>query len=170
MISIALDLTNKQKKTYIDYIGSISFPVGYFAHLLPGLNYTTFLPFIRLKPSRLFFLYWQPYTDKSLTLDYLTDLRSRLIHKYYVGDIMKVNEYYITEFKDRETHFISGNWENPTERVRGVFEMIGFRHNNFLVLVDISTTDKNLKSASMNELRNIRKSLELNDELPCSEK
>ena len=161
MISIALDLTNKQKKTIIDYIGSISFPSGYFAHLLPGLNYTTFLPFIRLKPNRLFFIYWQPYTDKSLTLEYLTDLRSRLVHKYYIGDIMKVNEYYITEFKDKETQFISGTWDNQKERARGIFESIAFKHNEFLVLVDISTTDKDPKGKPISELRTIRNSIEL---------
>jgi hypothetical protein len=161
MISIALDLTNKQKKTYIDYIGSISFPSGYFAHLLPGLDYTTFLPFIRLKPNRLFFIYWQPYTDKSLSLDYLTDLRSRLVHKYYVGDIMKVNEYYITDFKDKETHFFAGTWDNQKERSRGIFEMIAFKHNEFLILIDISTTEKEPNGKSISELRTIRNSLEL---------
>ena len=161
MISIALDLANKQKKTSIDYIGSISFPSGYFAHLLPGLDYTTFLPFIRLKPNRLFFIYWQPYTEKSLTLEYLTDLRSRLVHKYYVGDIMKVNEYYIADFKEKETHFFSGSWDNQKERARGIFEMIAFKHNEFLVLVDISTTEKDPKSRSISELRTIRSSLEL---------
>ncbi len=161
MISIALDLANKQKKTFIDYIGSISFPSGYFAHLLPGLDYTTFLPFIRLKPNRLFFIYWQPHSDKSLTLDYLADLRSRLVHKYYVGDVMKVDEYYITEFKDKEISFISGSWNNPTERVKGIFELIAFKHNEFLILIDISTTDKEIKGKSMQELRTIRNSLEL---------
>lgn len=161
MISIALDLANKQKKTHIDYIGSISFPSGYFAHLLPGLVYTTFLPFIRLKPNRLFFIYWQPYSEKSLTLDYLTDLRSRLVHRYYVGDIMKVNEYYITDFKDKETHFFSGTWENQKERAKGIFEMIAFKHNDFLVLLDISTTEKDAKGKSISELRTIRNSLEL---------
>ncbi|MHA1198830.1 MAG: hypothetical protein ACTSQF_05685 [Candidatus Heimdallarchaeaceae archaeon] len=161
MISIALDLANKQKKTFIDYIGSISFPSGYFAHLLPGLDYTTFLPFIRMKPNRLFFIYWQPYTDKSLTLEYLTDLRSRLVNKYYVGDIMKVSEYYITDFKEKETQFISGTWDNPKERVRGIFETIALKHDDFLLLIDISTTEKDSKGKAIEELRNIRSSLDL---------
>lgn len=161
MISIALDLANKQKKTSIDYIGSIIFPSGYFAHLLPGLDYTSFLPFIRLKPNRLFFIYWQPFTDRSLTLDYLTDLRSRLVHKYYLGDIMKVNEYFITDFKEKEIHFFSGTWDNPKERTRGIFELIAFKHNEFLILIDIATTDKDPDGKAIEELRNIRNSLEL---------
>lgn len=161
MISIALDLANKQKKTFIDYIGSINFPSDYFPHLLSGLDYTTFLPFIRLKPNRLFFIYWQPYTEKSLTLDYLTGLRSRLVDKYYVGDIMKVSEYYITDFKDKETHFLSGLWDNLKEHTKGIFELIAFKHNDFLVLLDISTTDKDTKGKTMQELRTIRSSLEL---------
>ena len=161
MISITLDLVNKQNKTSIDYIGTISFPSGYFPHLLPGLDYTTFLPFIRLRPNRLFFIYWQPFTDKSLSLDYLSDLRSRLVHKYYVGDIMVVKEYYITEFNGKEAHFTSGSWENSKERIKGIFELIAFEHNNFLILVDISTTSKDPKSKEMEELKNIRNSLEL---------
>ncbi len=161
MISISLDLANKQKKAHIEFIGSLSFPSGYFAHLLPGLDYTTFLPFIRLKPNRLFFIYWQPYTEKSLTLEYLTDLRSRLVHKYYIGDIMKVNEYYIMDFKDKENQFISGTWNNVKEGMRGIFELIAFKHNDFLLLLDISTTEKDSKGKTMQELRNIRSSLEL---------
>ena len=161
MINIALDLANKQKKTYIDYIGSLSFPSGYFAHLLQGLDYTSFLPFIRLKPNRLFFIYWQPYNEKSLSLEYLADLRSRLVNKYYVGDVMKVQEYYITDFKDKETLFISGTWINAKDGMKGIFELIAFRHNNFLLLLDISTTEKDSKGKSMQELRNIRSSLEL---------
>jgi hypothetical protein len=161
MISIDLDLTNKRKVTHIDFIGKVSFPSGYFAHLLRGLDYTTFIPFIRLKPQRLFFVYWQPYTENSLSLDYLSDLRTRLVYKYYTGDLMSVKDYKILEFKDKEAHFLYGLWENSKIRMKGIYELMALKHNEFLVLFDISTTDRGSNGESLQELTNIRSSFEL---------
>ena len=163
MISIALDLSNKQKKTSIDYIGSVTFPSGYVEHLIKGLDYTSFLPFIMTKPDRLFFIYWQPYRDNALSLEYLSDLRSRLVHKYYLGDIMKVIDLRIESFRDKEVYLFSGLWENQRIKLKGIFETIAFKHNDFLILFDISTTDKDPNGKSMQELRNIRSTFELND-------
>jgi hypothetical protein len=160
MISIDLDLTNKRKVTHIDFIGRVTFPSGYFAHLLRGLDYTTFVPFIRLKPQRLFFIYWQPYTDNSLTLEYLSDLRTRLVYKYYTGDLMNVKDYKILEFKGNESHFLYGTWENSKIRMKGVYEMMALKHNDFLVVFDISTTDKTPNSETLKELIDIRSSFE----------
>ena len=98
MISIVLDLSNKQKKTSIDYIGSVTFPSGYIEHLIKGLDYTSFLPFIMTKPNRMFFIYWQPFRENSLSLEYLSDLRLRLVHKYYIVDAMKVTDLRIDDF------------------------------------------------------------------------
>jgi hypothetical protein len=161
MISIALDLSNKQKKTSIDYIGSVTFPSGYIEHLIRGLDYTSFLPFIMSKPTRQFFVYWQPYVKNSLSLEYLSDLRSRLVHKYYVGDIMKVTDLRIEDFREKEVYTFSGVWENSKVKLKGVFETIAFQHNDFLVIFDISTTEKDPKGKAMEELRNIRSTLEL---------
>ena len=161
MISIDLDLSNKRKVTNIDFIGSVTFPSSYFAHLLRGLDYTTFVPFIRLKPQRLFFIYWQPYTENSLTLDYLADLRTRLVHKYYTGDMMNVKDYKILDFKGKEAHFLYGFWENSKIRMKGIYEMMALMHNEFLVVFDISTTDRSINSESLNELIEIRSTFEL---------
>ncbi len=161
MISIALDLSNKQKKTSIDYIGSVTFPTGYIEHLIKGLDYTSFLPFIMNKPSRQFFIYWQPYVKSSLSLEYLSDLRSRLVHKYYVGDLMRVIDLKIDDFRDKEVYLFSGIWENEKFKLKGVFETIAFKHNDFLVLFDISTTEKDPNGKAMKELRNIRSTLEI---------
>lgn len=163
MISIALDLSNKQKKTSIDFIGSVTFPSGYVPHLLKGLNYTSFLPFIMFKPSRLFFIYWQPFRENSLSLEYLSELRSRLVHKYYIGDTMKVIDFRIDDFKDKEIHLFSGTWENQRDRLKGIFETITFKHNDFLILFDISTVEKDPHGKTMQELRNIRLTFELDD-------
>ena len=160
MISIDLDLTNKRKVTHIDYIGSVTFPSGYFAHLLRGLDYTTFIPFIRLKPQRLFFVYWQPYTENSLTLDYLSDLRTRLVYKYYTGDMITVKDYKIQDFKGKEAHFLYGVWVNSKIRMKGIYELMAIKHNEFLVLFDISTTDSSPNSESLKELVEIRSTLE----------
>jgi len=161
MINIDLDLSNKRKITHIDFIGSITFPSNYFAHLLRGLDYTTFLPFIRLKPSRLFFIYWQPFTENCLSIEYLSDLRSRLVYKYYTGDLMTVKDYKILDFRGEEAHFIYGIWENHKDRQRGVFELMALKHNDFLVLFDISTTERVPESDSLKELQQIRLSFEL---------
>ena len=161
MINIDLDLVNKQKITNIDFIGSLTFPSGYFAHLLKGLDYSSFLPFIRLKPNRLFFIYWQPEVNSDLSLEYVADLRARLVDKYYVGDRMKVSDYYIAEFKGIEAKFISGTWENTRARMRGIFELVAFKHNNLLILMDISTTEIEPEGKAIQELRKIRSSLSL---------
>ena len=164
MISIALDLSNKQKKTSIDFIGSVTSPSGYVPHLLKGLDYTSFLPFIMLKPSRLFFIYWQPFRENSFSLEYLTDLRSRLVNKYYIGDTMKVTDFRIEDFKDKEGYLFSGMWENQGDKLKGVFETFAFKHNDFLILFDISTVDKDLDGKTMQELRNIRLTFEMDSE------
>ncbi|MHA1954933.1 MAG: hypothetical protein ACW96U_13405 [Candidatus Heimdallarchaeaceae archaeon] len=161
MISIDLDLTNKRKVTHIDFIGQVTFPSGYFAHLLRGLDYTTFIPFIRLKPQRLFFIYWQPYTENSLILDYLSDLRTRLVYKYYTGDLMSVKDYKILEFKGKEAHYLYGFWENSKIRMKGIYELMALQHNDFLVLFDVSTTDRGSNGESLQELMNIRETFEL---------
>jgi len=161
MINIALDLSNKQKKTSIDFIGSVTFPSGYVPHLLKGLDYTSFLPFIMLKPSRLFFIYWQPFIENSFSLEYLSDLRSRLVHKYYIGDTMKVIDFRIEDFNYKEVYLFSGTWENQRDRLKGIFETIAFKHNDFLILYDISTADKDLLGKTIQELRNIRLTFEL---------
>ena len=161
MISIALDLSNKQKKTSIDYIGSVTFPSGYIEHLIKGLDYTSFLPFIMTKPNRMFFIYWQPFRENSLSLEYLSDLRLRLVHKYYIGDAMKVTDLRIDDFREKEVYMFSGVWENEKDRLKGVFETIAFNHNDFLVLFDVSTTEKEPKGKAMQELRNIRSTLEI---------
>jgi len=162
MINIDLDLSNKRKITTIDYIGSVNFPAGYFAHLIKGLDYTTFLPFIILKPQRLVFIYWQPFTEDCLNLEYLSDLRSRLVQKYYTGDTMRVNDYTIGNFKGKTAHFLEGIWENRKYRLKGSFELMALQHENFLVLFDIEATIGNLQSESMKELKQIRESFTLN--------
>lgn len=163
MISIDLDLSNKRKITTIDFIGSVTFPVGYFAHLLRGLDYTTFLPFISLKPQRLVFIYWQPFTENCLSLDYLLDLRARLVQKYYTGDVMKVTDYDIKSFKGKQAHFLSGTWMNQKFKLNGIFELMALKHDNLLVLFDLSTSKGNHQSESMKELKQIRLTFNLNE-------
>ena len=159
MISIDLDLANKRKVTNIELIGTITFPSSYYAHLLKGLDYTSFVPFIRLKPTRMFFIYWQPITENSLTLDYLADLRARLVIKYYKGDLIRVKDYTISNLNGHEAHILTGNWENKNDRLKGIFELLALSHNDFLILFDISTTDYDFNGDTMKELRQIRKSL-----------
>ena len=161
MISIDLDLMNKRKITKIDYIGKITFPSEYFAHLLKGLNYTTFLPFIRLKPNRLLFIYWQQYSDGVLNIEYLTELRERLVHKYYAGDSMVVTDYQINEFKGKEAHFLYGSWENSNDKLRGIFELMALEHDGLLICIDLSTTEKGRDNEAIKELRRIRDNFEL---------
>ena len=163
MISIDLDLSNKRKITTIDFIGTVNFPAGYFAHLIKGLDYTTFLPFISLKPQRLVFIYWQPFTESCFSLEYLTDLRSRLVQKYYTGDTMKVKDYTIGNFKGKTAHFLSGVWENQKYKLKGSFELMALKHEDLLVLFDIEATIGNLQSDSMKELKQIRESFTLNE-------
>ena len=165
MIGIELDLINKRKTTNISFIGKIDFPASFIPHLVEGLNYTNFIPFIRYRTNRLFFMYWQPYTSNCLTLEYLTDLRMRLILKYYSGDKMKVNDYSIETFKDNEAYFLKGQWRNEKDRVKGVFELMAVHTGNFLLLFDISSTENGYTSPGIRELREIRDSLKFVNEL-----
>ncbi len=165
MIGIELDLINKRKTTNISFIGKIEFPASYIPLLIEGLNYTNFIPFIRYRTNRLFFMYWQPFTSNCLSLEYLTDLRMRLSLKYYKGDLMKVNDYSIDTFKDCEAHFLKGQWRNEKDRVKGVFELMAVHTGNFLLLFDISTAENHFSSSGILELREIRDSLKLSSEL-----
>lgn len=165
MIGIELDLINKRKTTNISFIGKIDFPASYIPHLIEGLNYTNFIPFIRYRTNRLFFMYWQPFTSNCLTLEYLTDLRMRLSLKYYDGDKMKINDYSVDTFKDNEAHFLKGQWRNEKDRVKGVFELMAVHTGNFLLLFDISTAENNFSSPGILELREIRNSLKFSSEL-----
>ena len=165
MIGIELDLINKRKTTNISYIGTIDFPASYVPHLVEGLDYTTFIPFIRYRTNRLFFIYWQPYSENALTLEYLSDLRSRLILKYYKGDLMKVNDYNVEDFKGHESHFLKGQWRNEHDKVRGIFELMALKVENFLPLFDLSTTENNFNSPGFKELLNIRESLKLESDI-----
>lgn len=165
MIGIELDLINKRKTTNISFIGTIDFPASYIPHLIEGLNYTNFIPFIRYRTNRLFFMYWQSFTSNCLTLEYLTDLRIRLSLKYYKGDIMKVSDYNVDTFKEYEAHFLKGQWRNDKDRVKGVFELMAVHAGNFLLLFDISTTENDFSSSGISELREIRDSLNFSNEL-----
>ena len=165
MIGIELDLINKRKTTNISFIGKIDFPASYIPHLIEGLNYTNFIPFIRYRTNRLFFMYWQPFTSNCLTLEYLTDLRMRLSLKYYNGDLMKINDYNVDNFKDSEAHFLTGQWRNEKDRVKGVFELMAVHTGSFLLLFDISTTENHFSGSGILELREIRDSLTFSSEL-----
>ncbi len=159
MIGIELDLINKRKTTNISFIGKLDFPASYIPHLIEGLNYTNFIPFIRYRTNRLFFMYWQPFTTNCLTLDYLSDLRMRLSLKYYKGDIMKVVDYSVDSFNQHEAHFLKGQWRNDRDRIKGVFEMMAVHVDDLLLLFDISTTENDFSSSGILELREIRDSL-----------
>lgn len=159
MIGIELDLINKRKTTNISFIGKIDFPASYIPHLIEGLNYTNFIPFIRYRTNRLFFMYWQPFTANCLTLDYLTDLRYRLSLKYYKGDIMRVVDYKVDVFQQYDAHFLKGQWRNDKDRVKGVFEMMAVHVGDLLLLFDISTAENDFSSSGISELREIRESL-----------
>lgn len=165
MIGIELDLINKRKTTDISFIGKIDFPASYIPHLIEGLDYTNFLPFIRYRTNRLFFMYWQPYTVNCLNLEYLTDLRMRLSLKYYKGDIMKVTDYSIDTFKDYDAYFLKGQWRNDKDRIKGVFELMAVHTGNFLLLFDISSTENHLTNPGILELREIRDSLVFSSDL-----
>ena len=165
MIGIELDLINKRKTTNISFIGTIDFPASYIPHLIEGLNYTNFIPFIRYRTNRLFFMYWQPFTSNCLTLEYLTDLRMRLSLKYYDGDKMKINDYSVDTFKDNEAHFLKGQWRNEKDRVKGVFELMAVHTGNLLLLFDISAAENHFSSPGILELREIRDSLKFSSEL-----
>lgn len=165
MIGIELDLINKRKTTKISFIGKIDFPASYIPHLIEGLNYTNFIPFIKYRTNRLFFMYWQPFTSNCLTLEYLTDLRMRLSLKYYNGDIMKINDYSVDTFNDYEAHFLKGQWRNEKDRVKGVFELMAVHTGNFLLLFDISTAENHFSGLGILELREIRDSLKFSSEL-----
>jgi len=165
MIGIELDLINKRKTANISFIGKIDFPASYFPHLIEGLNYTNFIPFIRYRTNRLFFIYWQQFTPNCLTLEYLTDLRMRLSLKYYKGDQMKINDYNVDTFNEYEAHFLKGQWRNEKDRVKGVFELMAVHTGNFLLLFDISTTENHFSSPGILELREIRDSLKFSSEL-----
>ena len=165
MIGIELDLINKRKTTNISFIGTIDFPASYIPHLIEGLNYTNFIPFIRYRTNRLFFMYWQPYTPNCLTLEYLTDLRMRLSLKYYNGDVMKINDYSVDTFHDYEAHFLKGQWRNEKDRVKGVFELMAVHTGNLLLLFDISAAANHFSSPGISEFREIRDSLKFSSEL-----
>ncbi len=165
MIGIELDLINKRKTTNISFIGKIDFPASYIPHLIEGLNYTNFLPFIRYRSNRLFFMYWQPFTPNCLTLECLTDLRMRLSLKYYKGDKMKITDYSIDTFNEYEAHFLKGQWRNEKNRAKGVFELMAVHTGNFLLLFDISSTENLFSSPGILELREIRDSLKFSSEL-----
>ena len=159
MIGIELDLINKRKTTNISFIGKFDFPASYIPHLIEGLNYTNFIPFIRYRTNRLFFMYWQPFTTNCLTLDYLTDLRFRLSLKYYKGDTMKVVDHRVDTFQQYDAHFLKGQWRNDKDRVKGVFELMAVHVGELLLLFDISTTENDFSSSGISELREIRESL-----------
>jgi hypothetical protein len=165
MIGIELDIINKRKITNISFIGKIDFPASYIPHLIEGLDYTNFIPFIRYRTNRLFFMYWQPFTSNCLNLDYLTDLRMRLSLKYYKGDIMKVTDYSIDNFKDHEAYFLKGQWRNDKDRIKGVFELMAVHTGNFLLLFDISSAENHFSNPGISELREIRDSLIFSSEL-----
>ncbi|MBY9001866.1 MAG: hypothetical protein KGD64_13185 [Candidatus Heimdallarchaeota archaeon] len=165
MIGIELDLINKRKTTNISFIGKIEFPASYIPHLIEGLDYTTFVPFIKYRTNRLFFIYWQPYTPNCLSLEYLTELRMRLSLKYYKGDIMRVTDYSVEAFDECEAHFLKGQWRNERDRVKGIFELMALNVGTFLLLFDISCTENNLSGEGITELRAIRNSLQFSENL-----
>lgn len=77
---------------------------------------------------------------------------------------MKVTDFRIEDFKDKEGYLFSGMWENQGDKLKGVFETFAFKHNDFLILFDISTVDKDLDGKTMQELRNIRLTFEMDSE------
>ncbi|MHA1398047.1 MAG: hypothetical protein ACTSSF_10155 [Candidatus Heimdallarchaeaceae archaeon] len=158
MIRIELDMNARRKIATIQYVGSVIFPAHYTEHLLNGLTYTSFLPFISTKPNRLFFIYWQATQQKVCSLEEITELRERLVFKYYRGDTMKVKDYEISDFKGKEARILSGTWKNQNDRLNGIFELMAFVHKKFLILFDISTTEKSRLSKAFLELLQIRDS------------
>ena len=74
---------------------------------------------------------------------------------------MKVIDFQMADFKDKECYLFSGMWDNQEDRLKGIFETIAFKHNDFLILFDISTVDKDPNGKTMQELRNIRLTFEM---------